>query len=159
MQYTTGTVAIDSGTPTTVTGTGTRWLANVSTGWVFKLQSEDTIYEIQTITDDTTLTIDPAYGGVTISGASYIILRDYTPRYQWPIIQKGSVNWATVLSESLRRIDRDLYDTPSCRYIKFVPQSSPSNPTEGMIYYNSTEKAFAYYDGTSWYIMQSTPLV
>jgi hypothetical protein len=158
MQYTTGTISIASGTPTTVTGVGTHWLANVSTGWVFKLQSEDTIYEIQTVTDDTTLVIDPAYGGATISGASYVILRDYTARYQWPILLKGNVNWAAVLSESLRRIDSDLYETPSCRYIKFVPQSAPSSPVEGMIYYNSSSQAFVYYTGAAWRVIQSTLL-
>jgi len=158
MQYTTGTVSIASGAPTDVVGSGTRWLANISTGWVFKLQSEDTIYEIQTITDDTNLVIDPAYGGVTISSASYVILRDYTPRYQWPLLQKGNLNWTSVISEALRRVDSDLYETPSCRYIKFVPQGVPSIPVEGMIYYNSTSKAFVYYTGTGWEVIQSIPL-
>lgn len=161
MQYTTGTVSISSGAPTTVDGIGTKWLANATTGWLFKLQSEDTVYEIQAITDDVTLTIDPAYSGSTTSGANYVILRDYTPRYQWPILLKGNVNWAAVLSEALRRIDSDMYETPSCRYIKFVPQETPSSPTEGMIYYDSTEKAFVYYAGavTGWRVIQSESLI
>jgi len=159
MQYTTGTVAIDSGTPTAVVGTGTRWLANVSTSWIFKLLTEDTIYEIQSITDDTHLIIDPAYSGATISGASYVILRDYTPRYQWPLLLKGNINWTVVISEALRRIDSDLYETPSCRYIKFVPQGTPSAPTEGLLYYDDDEDSFVYYDGSNWRIIQSELLV
>ncbi len=55
---------------------------------------------------------------------SYVILRDYTPRYQWPLLLKGNINWTVVISEALRRIDSDLYETPSCRYIKFVPQGT-----------------------------------
>jgi len=159
MQYTTGTVAISTSTPTIVTGTGTRWV-DISTGWVFKLQSADTIYEIQSVTDDTHLVIDPAYGGATISGASYVILKDYTSRYQWPLILKGNINWAAVISEALRRIDSDLYETPSCRYIKFDPQSTPGSPEEGMIYYDSTEHTFVFYAGAvlGWQVVSNEAL-
>jgi hypothetical protein len=158
MQYTTGTVSINSSTPTAVVGSGTKWAANISVNWIFKLQNEDTLYEIQTVTDDTHLVIDPAYSGTTITGASYVILRDYTPRYQWPLLLKGNLNWTSVISESLRRIDSNLYETPSCRYIKFTPQTAPSTPEEGMLYYNSTLHAFVFYNGTTWRVIESEPV-
>lgn len=71
--YQNGTVGVTNGSPTVV-GTTTLWVANADVGQSF-YGPDFREYEITNITDDTHLTISPAYQGTTVaSGATYKII-------------------------------------------------------------------------------------
>jgi hypothetical protein len=69
--YRAGTVAVTNG-GTTVTGTGTAWIANVAVSDAIHLP-DGRIYEVTGISSNTTLTIDKGYLGSTATGQAYAI--------------------------------------------------------------------------------------
>lgn len=69
--YTTGTVAVTNG-GTTLTGSGTAWVANVKPGDLLRLPDGRT-YFVAAVASDTSLTFAPAYEGTTVaSGGAYV---------------------------------------------------------------------------------------
>lgn len=69
--YRTGTIAVTNGS-TTVTGTGTAWVANVIAGYGIILP-DGRLYEIASIVSNTSLTLRTGYLGATASGQSYAV--------------------------------------------------------------------------------------
>lgn len=70
--YDTGTVSVTNGS-TTVTGSGTNFVAGVQVGEAF-YGPDDRIYEIQAIVSSTSLTLADVYLGATQSGQAYKIV-------------------------------------------------------------------------------------
>lgn len=70
--YTTGTVSVSNGS-TTVTGSGTSWVANTKPGEAFR-GPDDRLYEIEAVVSDTSLTLADDYLGSNQSGQAYAIL-------------------------------------------------------------------------------------
>ena len=66
--YETGTVSITKGT-TTLTGTSTVWLTNITTDHKFKIGKF--IYRVKSIDSDTQVTLKDRFSDTTASGASY----------------------------------------------------------------------------------------
>jgi hypothetical protein len=157
MQYTTGTIAVDIGS-STVTGTNTKWLTHASQGYVFKVAGEADIYEIVSVDSDTQLTIAAADGGgyagsENQSGASYVVSKEYTPHFNFPVIGRGDVDWPAILAETIKRIDAALYQTPAGKTvhsITFEPSTPSPSPVIGMLYFDSADKIFSYWDGDGW---------
>jgi len=82
--YTTGTVAIDvSSSRAAVTGTSTKWntavegysFNNARVGGKMKFTSQE-IHEVTAVGSDTSITIDPGWNGVDLSGDSYTYFED-----------------------------------------------------------------------------------
>jgi len=69
--YRTGTIAVTNGS-TTVTGTGTAWVANVIAGYGIILP-DGRLYEIASIVSNTSLTLRTGYLGATATGQSYAV--------------------------------------------------------------------------------------
>lgn len=69
--YRAGTVTVTNGS-TTVTGSGTAFIANASIGEGF-IAPDGRTYEITNIVSDTSLTISPAYLGSTAAGQGYAV--------------------------------------------------------------------------------------
>ncbi|GGE24319.1 hypothetical protein SAMN05421774_10859 [Gemmobacter megaterium] len=69
--YRTGTIAVTNGN-TTVTGTGTAWIANAAVSDAIHLP-DGRVYEIVGISSNTTLTLDKGYLGSNASGQTYAI--------------------------------------------------------------------------------------
>ena len=67
--YSAGTVSVTTGA-TTVTGSGTAWVANVRPGDAIHLP-DGRAYEVTAVNSDTSLTISPGYLGSTASGQDY----------------------------------------------------------------------------------------
>lgn len=153
MQYTNGTISVNQGS-VSVSGTGTLWLANINTDWVFVVEGDELFYEVSSIVNDTNLILTNPYAGTNKSNVSYVITRDYTKFFGWPTIARGDTEWPTVLTETLRRIDRDLHATPKekpIKYLVFQPLTdSPADPEEGTLYYDATAQEFKVYDGADW---------
>ncbi len=75
--YQAGTVAVTNGSAV-VTGTGTLFVANVKIGDKFRVDSDgDTWYTVDSITNDTSLTLTSAYLGTTGSGKAYTVRKLY----------------------------------------------------------------------------------
>ncbi|QBF31487.1 hypothetical protein [Thalassococcus sp. S3] len=79
--YDTGSVDVTNGS-TTVTGTGTAFVANVQPGEEFRLSGGQVGYEIIAVVSDTEITIKPAYLGSTQAAQDYVIVpvRGYPKR-------------------------------------------------------------------------------
>jgi len=113
MSYQIGTVSVTYGSPTVV-GIGTSWVANVSTGDLFKIQYEDNIYVVLSITNDTTLVLESNYAELTKANRNYLIV-SITPNLKFPLIESGNRNkdvkflltWG--LSVRLDEVCRDRY--------------------------------------------------
>jgi hypothetical protein len=69
MWYRTGTITVTNGS-TTVTGSGTQWIANAGVGEAL-YAPDGRLYEITNIASDTSITITPAYLGANASAQSY----------------------------------------------------------------------------------------
>lgn len=73
--YTTGTVDVTNGSAN-VTGAGTAWLTRgITAGQLIVIGG--VVYDIATVTGDTTLTISPNYGAATAAGLAYSIRRAF----------------------------------------------------------------------------------
>jgi hypothetical protein len=70
--YKVGTITVTNGS-TTVTGSGTQWIANAAVGEAL-YAPDGRLYEITNIASNTSFTIAPAYLGSTASGQSYVIV-------------------------------------------------------------------------------------
>lgn len=70
--YKTGTITVTNGS-TTVTGSGTSWIANAGVGEAL-YAPDGRLYEITNIASDTSFTIAPAYLGSTQSGQAYVLV-------------------------------------------------------------------------------------
>jgi len=75
--YDTGTVAITSGA-TAVVGTGTTWTSAMA-GRQLRVSTLSEYYEISSVTDATNLTLRFAYGGSTVTAATYSIFQHIYP--------------------------------------------------------------------------------
>lgn len=74
--YRAGTVSITSGSKNVV-GVDTYFVLNASIGDIFTIDG-NRVYEIETITDNTHLSLKTAFGETTVSGGTYGICRNFT---------------------------------------------------------------------------------
>ena len=106
-QYKTGSVSVTNGSQT-VTGLGTLWSSEVSSGDIFTVVGENAWYEIGSVDSDTQITLSASYAGVSASGAAYAITRDFTTNYGWPYPQKGDIETASLIKRAFEDIDAKL---------------------------------------------------
>lgn len=104
MQYKTGTIKLLSG-EATVEGLGTSWLTEVDPADLFKAKDEDVIYQVASVTNDTTIALSAPYTGSTRSGELYQINRDFTPNLNLPLIYGGDIDWPAFLNKTITLID------------------------------------------------------
>lgn len=81
-RYGTGTVDVTNGSPNIV-GTGTTWTTNAKAGDFFALGADETDpsatwYEIDTVVDDTNITLTANYAEGTLVGQAYTIRQTFT---------------------------------------------------------------------------------
>ena len=160
MQYKVGTISIDNGS-VTVSGSDTKWLANIDSSYIFIVEGDDLFYEISSVDSDTRLTLLNSYNEINRTNVSYAIIKDYTYFFQWPTISYGDVEWPTIITETLRRIDRDLYqpsENKGSKYVVLEPQGSTPTETEGKLYYDSNENALMLYNGSEWIRLIGVPI-
>jgi len=79
--YTTGTITIDAGTPTIVTGSGTTWSTNLAAGGYIKIgaggiHTGSTWYEIDSVDSDTQLTLTAS--AADCAGSAYVARKIFT---------------------------------------------------------------------------------
>jgi hypothetical protein len=160
MQYTTGTISINNGS-TSVSGQGTYWLAHINTDYIMVINNEDTFYEVNQINADNLITLKTPYASTSKSNISYVLVRDYTKNFGWPTIKRGDLSWPTILSEALERIDRDFYNMPSTKaikYVQFEPLATAPASGEGCIYYSSVSNSLQIRTDTGWEEVTLTPV-
>jgi len=106
-QYQTGTVDVTSGS-NVVTGHGTSWLKNISTGDSFMVNGINVHYQVASVDSDTQITLTANWVGATATYQNYNIVRDFTQNYGFPEIGFGDRQWPFRLSQALRAIDSRL---------------------------------------------------
>lgn len=106
-QYQTGLVDVTSGSAT-ISGTGTVWTTNVTIGDLFMVNNISTHYEVATILTDTSIGLNSAWAGTTLTDQNYQITTDFTPNYDIPEVSQGDKNWAFGITAALRIIDSQL---------------------------------------------------
>lgn len=118
MQYKTGNIKVVSG-EIVIEGIGTSWLTEVDPGDLFKVKTEDVIYQVSNVSDDSHLNLTAAYQGTTRSGEAYQITRDFTPNFLLPEVNPGDIDWPVNLTKSLRMID-SLLQAISGEFVNYV---------------------------------------
>lgn len=106
-QYKTGTATFTNGS-STVTGTGTAWLSNLSAG-DYIVRRGDALntfqaYQIGGTTNDTTLTLTAPYGGDTASGVEYVAHIDFLPNGA-PKFDNADIETASILNAHLTKLE------------------------------------------------------
>ena len=71
--YRIGTVSVTNANPTITGAGGTAWAANIQAGDAFK-GPDDKLYEVQSVSSDTSITLGSNYLGTTAAGAAYAII-------------------------------------------------------------------------------------
>lgn len=71
--YRIGTVSVTNANPTITGAGGTSWAANIQAGDAFK-GPDDKLYEVQSVSSDTSITLGSNYLGTTATGAAYAII-------------------------------------------------------------------------------------
>lgn len=99
-QYRVGTVTVTN-SDATVVGVGTSFNAEVTAGDLFAIDSDNTIYRVASITDDTNLELTANYAGTNSSGEAYSITRDFTAPDNLPLPVKGDVQTALIVNEAI----------------------------------------------------------
>jgi len=111
MQYQTGTVAVTNGSAI-ITGTSTVWLANVIAGDFFSVQGDsEAIYEVLSVDSDTQLTLSTNYGGLTGTGKTYFVHRDFTATNNIPLLYPRDVDSSRIITRAFNTIDGIYSDT------------------------------------------------
>lgn len=103
-QYRTGFANVFYGT-TTVIGSGTEWVSNVTQGDTFKVEGIEAIYDINSVISDTTIALGVPYANTSQEGLKYQIHRDFTSVNRIPEINEGDRDWPFYLTRSLRVVD------------------------------------------------------
>lgn len=108
--YTTGTVAVTNGS-TTVTGTGTSWLANADAGMLFQASDYGVV---RSVSSDTSLTLMKPYTGPTTSGIPYSLnpTREIGPGSTFPSEASTPVVGVAVRRLLIASQDRMYYSAP-----------------------------------------------
>lgn len=106
-QYSLGKASVTNGTAAVV-GVGTAWSTALAAGQYFAFLNENVWYVIETITDDTHLTLTSNYTGVTKAAQNYLVQLTYTPNNNYPLPTFGDQNVSSLLSVTLLELDTKL---------------------------------------------------
>jgi hypothetical protein len=108
-QYTTGNVTLVQNSAT-VYGASMDWLtaSNVKIGDLFKKQGENAWYQVTSVNLATNINISPVYANASVAGVSYLIVRDFTPNYDWPEVVGGDYDWQDAYTRAIRAIDNQI---------------------------------------------------
>ena len=113
--YNTGSVKIIVGN-NTIVGNGTDFSTYVSAGDLFKLTNDNAWYEITAVNSATNIDLSASYSnsnygnGVTLTGMSYQVCKDFTPNYSIPEMSEGDSGIRSIFTRSMRNIDSKLAD-------------------------------------------------
>lgn len=101
--YRVGTANLTQGSKN-ITGSATYWLtAGLNPGDLFTIDGAQ-FYEVDSVTDNTHITLKTAYAGASVSGAGYSIVRNFTAS----LPAKIAANTAELLGDFAKYIDTDL---------------------------------------------------
>ena len=105
--YNVGTVDVTHDSAT-VTGDGTQtFLTSIAVNQLFKVTGYSTVYMVASLISNNSFTISPVWADITLTGASYNVIRDYTPVRGYPLVSQGTSDWPVILSKALTAIDTD----------------------------------------------------
>jgi len=105
-QYKAGNVDLTNGSAAVV-GHDTVWTA-AHEGKPFRRRGLGTAYIIQTVTDNTHLTLSTVYGGSSENGVNYDIFMDFTANCNFKEVAKGEYDGFWAMTDNMRKIDEIL---------------------------------------------------
>jgi hypothetical protein len=117
-QYTTGTISVTTGAQL-VTGSDTKWKNVVKQGDMLVVSDNSSIYEVAYVTSDTELYLSMPYAQLSESGATYALVRDFTPFRKYPELKVGDREPAIIITKALTMIDEDLHFLRSLYFPEF----------------------------------------
>lgn len=107
-QIKTGTISVTNGSAV-VTGLGTTWLTDgLAAGDILTVVNDAVWYSVATIDTDLQITLAANYAGVTGTGKTYAITKDFTANRSYPFPVKGDIETAVLLQRALQDIDLDM---------------------------------------------------
>jgi hypothetical protein len=110
MQITQGTISAINGNAT-ITGTGIDW-TQVTTNCLFISQGAS--YQVIAVNlGSSQITISPPWVGNTAAGLSYVIVRDFTPNQQLPLLNPGDLEASAIFTRAMQRLDAIVGQTSS----------------------------------------------
>lgn len=124
-QYRVGTIEVTNGSgivtavdpdPDNGSYAGTQWLSEAHAGDFLAVAGDDYLYKILSVQTDKQLTLEAYYLGATtvlkvdppFLGAAYAIVRDFSPAYDFPLVNKGDIETTAILREAERQIEDQL---------------------------------------------------
>lgn len=109
-QYTEGNVTLVQYSATVV-GASCDWLtaSAAKIGDLFKKQGQNAWYQITSVNLATNINISPVYATASVAGVDYLIVRDFTPYYDWPEITAGDLDFQDAYTRAIRAIDAKTY--------------------------------------------------
>jgi len=105
-QYNAGNVDLTNGSAAVV-GHDTVWTAGHE-GKIFRRRGLGTAYVIQSVTDNTHLTLSTVYGGSSENGVNYDIFMDFTANCAFKEVAKGDYDGLWAMTDNMRKIDEIL---------------------------------------------------
>lgn len=106
-QYRVGTVDVTNA-EATVVGHDTEWLTEIEAGQRIAIGSDGIWYEVESVEDDTNLTLTIDYDGDDAEGLTYAVHRDYTSTTGYPTFGYGDIHTASLLAETMAQIDAQM---------------------------------------------------
>jgi len=62
---------------------------------------------VASLVSNNQFTISPVWADITLTGANYNVIRDYTPIRNYPLVSMGTGDWWVILCKALTAIDTD----------------------------------------------------
>lgn len=103
-QIKSGKAAVTKGS-NIVYGVGTNWVGNVEAGWIFKRQNSKIDYTIASV--DLALEeihLSEAYAEDTSLEESYVIITDFEPVLQLPLLGFKDIDWIPIYNNAMRKL-------------------------------------------------------
>jgi len=136
LQYNLYTVSVTNNSAVVTGAAGTKFLTKVAVGNSFKIKHSPVVYQVASISSDTSLTLSTPYAGATESNVQYQVTTDYTANFGLAEINIGDQDWPVHLTvETIRKIDTILATTPT---IVAVPSTSTSIGAVGQLAWDSS---------------------
>ena len=146
-QYKTGSADVTNGSAI-VTGVSTLFTSNVSPADAFTVAGDGILYDVASVDSDTQITLSAPYQGVTATGVTYTIARDFTTPDNFPELVIGDIETPTILTRAIRKIQSKFNTT--------VDQAAISNAE---IYLTVTDGLANTVDGDLFFVADGTSYI
>lgn len=105
MEYKTGTVKLVNASAIVRGDSALNFSISVLKGDLFKRQSENVFYTVASVINATTIQLSSTYAGVSRTGQAFVVVRDFTPTFNFPEMSMGDQDFPDIYTRAVRSID------------------------------------------------------